>query len=90
MARDFLIIGDSNVQRYYTKLGMGAQCLDFVRARNLEEASQSYLSVKNTYKFVVLAFLTNLVVTAGEEGSSPTERLTAIENLFNEVVPAIK
>jgi len=62
MGRDFLIVGDSNIQRFYTRMGLTAQALDFVRARNLEEASQSYSSAKATYKFIVLAFLTNRVV----------------------------
>jgi len=89
MGRDFLIIGDSNVQRFYTRMGLTAQSLDFVRARNMEEAKESFPHAKSTYKFIVLAFLTNLIVTAGEEGANPTERLTAIESLFNEVIPAI-
>jgi len=90
MGKDFLIIGDSNVQRFYTRMGLTAQSLDFIRACNVEEVKKSFDSIRNTYKFIVFAFLTNLIVTAGEDGAGPTERLSAIESLFNEILPAVK
>jgi len=93
MAKDFLIIGDSNVQRFYTRLGQLAQGMDFIRARNTDEMAQAFTTfkaAKSTYKIIVLAFITNLIVAAGDDGVSPTERLSAIEGLFNEIVPVMK
>ena len=83
--RDYLIIGDSNVRHFYLKLGLQAQNLDFVQARNLSETDVALGSIKTAYKFVVFAFLTNLIVAAGEEGSNPVDRLSAIEDLFNSI-----
>jgi len=31
-----------------------------------------------------------MIVAADDDGSTPTERLGAIEGLFNEVIPAIR
>lgn len=93
MAKDFLIIGDSNVQRYYTRLGQLAQGMDFTRARNVDEMKQAFdvfRVAKTAYKIVVFAFITNMIVAAGDDGSSPAERLSSIEGLFNELIPAIR
>jgi len=93
MAKDILVIGDSNVQRYYTRLGQLAQGMDFTRARNVEEMQQAFTAFKESkvvYKIIVLAFISNMIVSAGEEGSSPADRLSSIEGLFNEVIPIIR
>jgi len=93
MGKEVLIIGDSNVQRFYTRLGQLAQGMDFIRARNSDEMTQAFASFKAgkaAFKIVVLAFITNLIVAAGDDGASPTERLGSIEQLFNEIVPAIR
>jgi len=88
--RDFLILGDSNVQRFYSKLGMNAKCLDYFRIRNLDDLEPALGAIQSTYKFVVLAFLTNLIVSAGDEATTDIDRLCAIESLFNDILPPIR
>jgi len=93
MSKDIFVIGDSNVQRFYTKLGLLAQGMEFSRARNVDEMSQAFDNLRGskvTYKIIVLAFLTNMIVAAGEEGSGPAERLSSIEELFNSILPVIR
>lgn len=88
---EYLVIGDSNVKRFYTKIGMShVQNLDFVEARNLTELSTAMSSINNTFKFVVLACLTNLIVDAGDSAVNDVDRISAIEELYNTVVPLIK
>jgi len=90
MAKDFLIIGDSNVTRNYTRLGYQVQSLAVVPARNLSEVTQALKeSIKSTYKIIVFACLTNLIISCADAGSSTAERLSAISDLFNSIIPAI-
>lgn len=89
--RDLLILGDSNVKRFYSRIGLTqAQTIDFVQARNMGEVETALGSVKNSYKIVVLAFLTNLVIDSGSSASNDVDRQSNIEEAFNTVVPMIK
>ena len=90
MSREFLIIGDSNVRRFHLKLGTQLKDVEFVQARTIEEVTGSLQAINTAYKFVVFAFITNLIVTASEEGSTPQERLNAIGELFSCLLPLIK
>ena len=90
MSKEFLVLGDSNVRRYYIKLGTQVKNLEFVQARNLEEAETSLQSINVGYKFIVFAFITNLIVTAGEEASSAQGRLNAIQDVFDSLLTLIK
>ena len=81
--RDFLIIGDSNVRRSYAKLGLQSNSINFVQARSYEEVSSSLSAVNATYKFIVFAFVTNLIINAGDECSCLVDRTNALEELFN-------
>lgn len=89
MTKDLLIIGDSNVTRNYTRLGYQAQSVSVVQARNRAEVLEGLNSIKNTFKIVVFACLTNLIISSGEEGSSAPERLTAIAECLNGLLPLI-
>ena len=89
--RELLILGDSNVKRFYSRIGLTqAQSLDFVQARNMTEVESALAAVKNTYKIVVLAFLTNLVIDAGDGAVNDVDRMSSIEEAFNTVVPLIR
>lgn len=91
MSKEILIIGDSNVKRFYSRLGLQAQNLDVVAARNYTEVAQAVqTSLKNSFKFIVLACITNLIIAAGDSGSCPKERLEAIEELFNNLMPLLR
>ena len=89
MSREVLLIGDSNVRRFYSKLGNQVKNLDFVQARSTEELAIALQSVQVTYKFVIFAFITNLIITAGEEGCQPQTRLNAITELFSTTIPLL-
>ena len=88
---EFLVIGDSNVKRFYTKIGLThAKNIEFVEARNMTEFSSSLSSFKDSFKIVILAFLTNLVVDAGDAATNDIDRMSAVEELYNTIVPQIR
>jgi len=87
MAKDFLIIGDSNVTRHYTRLGFQVQNVSVVQARNKSEVISAFESIKASFKIIVFACLTNLIIAAGEEGSTSTERLDSISDCLNTMIP---
>lgn len=90
MVKDFLIIGDSNVTRHYTRLGYQVQNVSVVSARNDQEVNQALRdAINSSYKIVVFAFLTNLIISSGESGSTNPDRLSAITDLFNNIIPLI-
>ena len=90
-AKEYLVLGDSNVSRFYTKIGLTmAQNLDFVQARNLEEVSSGLAKINRSYKFVVMAFWSNLIISAGEAASSDIDRMSSIDDMFNQVVPLLR
>ena len=90
-AREFLVLGDSNVSRFYTKIGISqAQNMDFVQARNVEEVGNALKAIQRNYKIVVMAFWSNLISAAGDEASNDTDRMSSIDGMFNTVVPLIR
>ena len=90
-AKEYLVLGDSNVNRFYTRIGLSqAQNLDFVQCRNIEEVSTALTTFKRSYKVVVMAFLSNLIVDAGETASNDIDRMSAIDDMFNNIIPPIR
>lgn len=90
-AREYLVLGDSNVRRFYTKIGLSqAQNLEFSQVRNVDELSTALSSIKRSYKFVVMAFWSNLIVDAGETASNDVDRMTAIDDMFNSIIPLLR
>ena len=88
---EFLIMGDSNVKRFYTRIGLThAQNIEFVEARNMTEFKTALSSFKDSFKIVILAFLTNLIVDAGDSAANNVDRMSAIEELCNTVIPQIR
>ena len=88
---EFLILGDSNVKRFYTKLGLTqSQNIDFVEARNMNEVTNAFTMIKDCYKFVIFACLTNLIVEAGSAATNDVDRLSAVEEMYNSVIPLIR
>ena len=90
MSREVLILGDSNVRRFYNKLGRQVKTLDFVQARDLDEVTTGLQSVNSSYRIVVFAFVTNLIISAGEAGQHPSDRLNAITELFNSLLVLLR
>lgn len=90
-AREYLVLGDSNVSRFYTRIGLTmSQNLDFVQARNIEEVNSGLAKINRSYKYVVMAFWSNLVVAAGDSATNDIDRMSSIDDLFNQVVPLIR
>ena len=87
MSREVLIIGDSNVRRFYNKLGRQVKSLEFVQARDYDEAMSALPSIKPGYRFIVFAFITNLVVNAGEEDHAA--RINCIREMLNSLFSTI-
>ena len=88
---EFLVIGDSNVKRFYTKIGLShAKNITFAQARNLSELSTAISSINDGFKFIILAFLTNLVIEAGDSATNDIDRVSSIEELYNSVIPLIR
>ena len=86
MSREVLILGDSNVRRFYNKLGRQLKTLEFVQARDLDEVGQALQSINSNYWIVVFSFLSNLIVNAGEESQNKIDRINAISEMFNSLL----
>ena len=73
---EFLILGDSNAKRFYTKLGLAqAQNITFVQARNSNEATNAVSAIKEGFRFVIFVFLTYLIIDAGESATNNVDRI---------------
>jgi len=83
MVKDFLLIGDSNVTRNYTRLGYQVANVTVVSAKNMSEVQQAVKAVNESFKLIVFACLTNLLITSGDGGSNTQERLAAINDTIN-------
>jgi len=89
MSKDVLIIGDSNVTRNYTRLGLQVQNVSVVQARNQSEVADALGSIQSSFKIVVFACLTNLIIASGEAGSNNPERITSISEQLHTLLPTI-
>jgi len=91
MAKDFLLIGDSNVTRNYTRLGYQAQNVTVVSAKNQSEVEQAVKeAIKASYKIIVFACLTNIIISSGESGSNDADRLTSISDVLNTFIMLLR
>ena len=65
MAKQLLLVGDSNVRRYFDHLsGLVGSEVDFVQARNDTEWQEAIPSCKKGYKIVTYSILTNIIINA--------------------------
>jgi len=87
--REYLIVGDSNVRRFYNKIGLQSNRIEFAEARNGDELEASLRVVSSAFKYVVFACLTNLIISAGETGGNQSERLQAVEEMLNTFIPLL-
>jgi hypothetical protein len=85
LARNLLILGDSNIRRYlYRAGGAYSQTCDCGMARNLSEFGNTLKMIENTnYRIIVFAMLTNIIIDAGSEGTDHDSRMNAIEECLN-------
>ena len=54
------------------------------------ELDDAISSIKDCYKYVVLAFITNLIVDAGDTAANDVDSVSAVEEMFNSVIPLIR
>jgi len=91
MAKQLLLVGDSNVRRYFDRLSgiVGAE-VDFVQSRNTQEWADAIPHCKKNYKIVTYSFLTNIIVSAAREGTGDDDRLDLISPALRDVIVAMK
>jgi hypothetical protein len=81
--KELLILGDSNVERNLLHTGrLYCQLAESVPARNISELSTAVVQIQpSKHKVVVLAMLTNIIITAGNAVATldPAPRLIAVE-----------
>jgi hypothetical protein len=80
LAKDLLILGDSNVKRYlYRAGGAYSQACDCGLARNMTEFGNTLnLLEAKDYRIVIFAMMTNIVIDAGSGGHDQASRLELI------------
>jgi len=91
MAKQLLLVGDSNVRRYFDRLSgaYGAE-VDFVQARNNSEWLEAVPQCNKGYRIVTFSFLTNIIVDAARDGTSDDERLDLISPALKTIFQAMK
>lgn len=92
MSKILLLIGDSNVRRWHTRLGDSyLPVMDFVPAHNSEELEAALEHIRPTYQMVVFAGLTNIIVGSGSDVSGGRlERLEAIETALRTTLASLR
>jgi len=92
VARDLLILSDSNIRRYlYRAGGAYSQTCDCGMARSLTEFGSSLKMVDSTnYRIVVFAMLTNIVIDAGSSGNDHFTRMNAIEECLSPLLENLR
>jgi len=92
IAKDLLILGDSNVRRYlYRAGGAYSQACDCGQARNLTEFGNtlSMLEAKD-YRIVIFAMMTNIVIDTGSAGHDQASRIELVgECISNNLLSSI-
>jgi hypothetical protein len=92
LARDLLILGDSNIRRYlYRSGGAYAQTCDCGMARSMSEFGSSLKMVEATnYRIIVFAMMTNIVIDAGSTGNDHATRIDAIEECLSPLLENLR
>jgi len=91
MAKQLLLVGDSNVRRYFDRLSglVGAE-VDYIQARNDAEWQQAIAGCKKGYKIVTYSFITNIIIDAAKDATSDEDRLDSISPVLRTVFMAMK
>jgi hypothetical protein len=92
LARDLLLLGDSNIRRYlYRAGGAYSQTCDCGMARNLTEFGSALKMVESkNYRIVVFAMMTNILIDAGSAGNDHSTRLDAIEECLSPLMENLR
>lgn len=88
---DILLLGDSNVGRYLGRLGLQVtNQVQYFQSRSMEEVKKGLDQVNSSFRFVIFAFVTNLLVAAGESASNSVDRSPALEEMLIELVQKLR
>jgi len=91
MAKQLLLVGDSNVRRYLDRLsGICGAEIDFVQSRCESEWLEAIPHCKKGYKIVTYSFLTNIIINAAKDGTSEDDRLDLISPSLKTIFMAMK
>jgi hypothetical protein len=92
ISRDVLILGDSNIRRYLYRCGGAySEACDCGMARSLSEFGQNLKMVDNpSYRIVVFAMFTNIVIDAGSVGHDHQTRLEAIDECISPLIENLR
>jgi len=91
MAKQLLLVGDSNVRRYFDRLSgaYGAE-VDFVQSRKDSEWLEAVPNCKKGYRIVTYSFLTNIIIDAARDGTSDDERVDLISPVLKTILMTMK
>jgi len=91
MAKQLLLVGDSNVRRYFDRLSgiVGAE-VDYVQARNETEWSDAIPRCKRGYQIVTYSMMTNIIIDAAKDGTNDDDRLDLISPALKTIFMAMK
>jgi len=75
MAKQLLLVGDSNVRRYFDRLSgiVGAE-VDYLQTRNIAEWKEAMPRCKRGHKIVTYSFLTNVIIDAAKDSNNDEDR----------------
>lgn len=91
MSKILLLLGDSNVRRWYTSIGESyLPVVEYAPVHNSEELPAALAQIQPTYQMVVFAGLTNIIVGAGSSATDRFSRLEAIETALKATLTAIR
>jgi len=91
MAKQLLLVGDSNVRRYFDRLSglVGAE-VDYVQARNDTEWQAAIPKCKRGYKIVTYSFVTNFIIDSARDANNDEDRLDLIGPSLKTIFMAMK
>jgi len=91
MAKQLLLVGDSNVRRYFDRLrGIVGSEVDFVQSRNTQEWLNAIPKCQSGYKIVTFSFLTNLIIDSAKDGTTDDDRLDLISPILRDIFLAMR
>lgn len=89
--QQILLLGDSNIGRYLGRLGLQTtNQVTYVQTRSMEEVERGLEQVKGTYKIIIFAFITNLIIAAGEAAANAVDRIPPIEEMLVTLVQKLR
>ena len=91
MSKILLLIGDSNVSRWIPHIGDAyLPMVEYVSARNTEELPAALRQINPSYKMVVFAGLSNIIVGCGSDLSGRFQHLEAVVTVIKKTFATLR